>query len=512
MNRLSMPQTARSATLGILTLALHVTACSDRVVDPQDGPAVRLEIEGSTEEFGSDVIAGQYVVKFRGFELDDVAAVAEQIVRDQGGSLRFVYGHAIQGFSASLPSAGVEAIQGDPRVALVSPNRQYRIGGDRTVQEDPPWGLDRIDQRDLPLDGVYVYGPTGGGVTAYIIDSGIRFTHEEFEGPGGTTRAEFGFDAIGDGQNGADCNGHGTHVAGTLGGVTYGVAKEVTLVSVRVADCEGDTAVELIVAGVDWVSANHVHPAVANMSIWGPPDSVLDAAVVNSIQNGIFYSLIAGNAQGQDACNFSPGRVEQGMTAAASNSSDSRWDGSNIGPCVDLFAPGESILSAWWTSDTATRIDSGTSMAAPHVAGIAALYREVDPVASPPVVADTILSWATPDRLSNVGSGSPNLLAYSNPPPPAPPESVTISGPLEIQPDATCTWDAVVFGGDPPFDYLWTGEIDPWGTTDPSYTGGKDSGVIGDQFKIRVEVSNAGGLVTDEITVTEDPNAPICLM
>nr|5WSL_A Chain A, keratinase [Meiothermus taiwanensis WR-220]5WSL_B Chain B, keratinase [Meiothermus taiwanensis WR-220]5WSL_C Chain C, keratinase [Meiothermus taiwanensis WR-220] len=276
------------------------------------------------------------------------------------------------------------------------------------TQTGATWGLDRIDQRTLPLSGTFTYSNTGSGVNAYIIDTGIRVSHSEFGG-----RATAVFDAIGDGQNGNDCNGHGTHVAGTVGGTVYGVAKSVRLYAVRVLNCSGSGSNSGVIAGVDWVRQNARRPAVANMSLGGGASSALDTAVNNAINAGITFALAAGNSN-RDACQFSPARVTAGITVGATTSTDARASYSNYGSCLDLFAPGSSITSAWISSDTSTNTISGTSMATPHVAGVAALYLQSNPSASPATVRNAIVGNATSGVVSNAGRRSPNLLLYSN--------------------------------------------------------------------------------------------------
>ncbi|MGH9971146.1 MAG: S8 family peptidase [Pyrinomonadaceae bacterium] len=275
-----------------------------------------------------------------------------------------------------------------------------------TTQNNPTWGLDRIDQRDLPLNAQYNYTPTGAGVRAYVIDTGIRTSHSQFGG-----RASAVYDAFG--GTGQDCNGHGTHVAGTIGGSTYGVAKGALLRAVRVLDCNGDGTDATVIGGVDWVAANRITPAVANMSLGGGASTMLDTAVQNMINASVTTAVAAGNDYGLDACGFSPGRVAAAITVGSSTSTDAKSDFSNIGTCLDLFAPGSSITSAWYVSNTATNTISGTSMATPHVAGVAALYLQNNSAASPATVRDQIVNTATTNHLTGIGAGSPNKLLYS---------------------------------------------------------------------------------------------------
>jgi subtilisin family serine protease len=302
-----------------------------------------------------------------------------------------------------MSEADALAISRDPRVAYVEEDAEMHA---IATQTSAPWGLDRIDQRDRPLSGTYTYTSTGSGVNAYVIDTGIRRTHADFGG-----RAFSGFTAINDGRGTTDCNGHGTHVAGTIGGGTYGVAKSVRLYAVRVLSCSGSGSTSGVIAGVDWVRANRVRPAVANMSLGGGASSSLDTAVRNSIAAGVTFAVAAGNSNA-NASNFSPARVSEAITVGSSTSSDSRSSFSNFGSVVDIFAPGSSIRSAWYTSDTATATLSGTSMASPHVAGAAARYLQTSPSASPSTVRNALVNTATTGRLSGIPTGTANRLLF----------------------------------------------------------------------------------------------------
>ena len=326
---------------------------------------------------------------------------------------------ALSGFVAEMDPATAATLAADPRVESVERDLPVSV---LATQSGAPWGLDRIDQRS-GTDGSFTYSTTASNVTAYIIDTGIKTGHVDFGG-----RATNGFDAFG--GNGQDCNGHGTHVAGTVGGSTYGVAKGVQLVGVRVLDCNGSGYNSGVIAGVDWVTANASGPSVANMSLGGGASSALDTAVRNSIASGVTYAVAAGN-ENQNACNVSPSRTAEALTVGATDTSDRRASFSNYGSCVDLFAPGVGIRSAWYTSNTATASISGTSMASPHVAGAAALYLAGNPGASPSQVSQAILSAVSQGVVSSANSANNDLLyttfgGGTNPPPP-PPSSLALS-------------------------------------------------------------------------------------
>ena len=387
----------------LIVSGLALGACQDAAgpLAPESAPGVAPVVPhfSKAAPAASERIAGQYIVVFDE-TVRDVPGLARQLAAAHGGSLGHVYGAALKGFSAKLPDAAAAALARNPHVVRVEQDQVMRAF---TTQSNATWGLDRVDQRDLPLSGSFTYTPTGAGVSVYIIDTGIRFDHTEFGG-----RAVSGYDVI-DGGTADDCNGHGTHVAGTVGGGTYGVAKGAKLVAVRVLGCDGSGTLSGVIAGIDWVTANHVKPALANMSLGGGASSSLDDAVRKSISKGVTYAVAAGNSNA-DACYYSPARVGEALTVGASTSSDARASFSNYGSCLDVFAPGESITSAWYSGSTATI--SGTSMASPHVAGVAALYLQGNPGASPSTVANAITSTATTERLTGV-SGSPNKLVYS---------------------------------------------------------------------------------------------------
>lgn len=338
-------------------------------------------------------------------------AVAQEHRTNYGVAATRVYGHALSGYAARLDSAQVRALRADRSVAAVVPDGIASIDD---TQTGAPWGLDRIDQRKLPLSGTFTYTRTGAGVTAYVIDTGIRITHTEFGG-----RARSGWDFVDGDADASDCNGHGTHVAGTIGGTTYGVAKRVALIAVRVLDCQGFGLWSDIIAGIDYVTADHQSgdPAVANMSLGGGANIAVDAAVRNSIADGVAYAVAAGNSN-FSACQFSPARVPEAMTVGASTSTDAKASFSNWGSCVDWFAPGQAITSSWATSDTASTTISGTSMASPHTAGVAAQLLQGDPSASPASIAKSIQSTATSKRISGLDRrlypGTPNLLLFTS--------------------------------------------------------------------------------------------------
>ncbi|MFG2059943.1 S8 family peptidase [Micromonospora sp. NPDC048871] len=358
----------------------------------------------------SNAISGSYLVVLRSDAVGTAgssaarAAVpdrASALVKRYGGSVSDVFSAALTGFSVKMTAAQAARLAANPAVEYVEQDQKITLAA---TQTNPTWGLDRIDQRNRPLSGTFTYPNTATNVRAYIIDTGIRTTHGQFGG-----RATWGTNTVD--SNNTDCNGHGTHVAGTVGGSTYGVAKGVRLIAVKVLNCSGSGTTTGVINGVNWVTANAVKPAVANMSLGGGVSSTLDNAVANSIRAGISYAVAAGNSNA-NACNSSPARTSTAITVGSTTSTDARSSFSNYGSCVHIFAPGSSVLSAYHTSNTATSTLSGTSMAAPHVAGAAALVLSANPSWTPAQIKTYLVNNATTGVVTSPGSGSPNRLLY----------------------------------------------------------------------------------------------------
>lgn len=392
-------------TLGVAAIAAvgSVLALPQAVAAQPEGPIVA--------ESAPNAVQDSYIVVLKNtMTSSEVGGRAGDLASRYAAKIGFTYRAAFKGFSASMTKQQAKRLAADPAVAYVEQDRTVQVLADQL--NPPSWGLDRVDQADLPLNSKYSYSTDASNVTAYVIDTGINYNHADFGG-----RASFGFDAFTDGQNGKDCQGHGTHVSGTVGGATYGVAKNVKLKAVRVLNCAGGGSVSTEAAGVDWVTANAVLPAVANMSLYtgnvNEPSRVLDDAVRASIGRGITYVVAAGNFN-DDSCKYSPQRVTETINVMATARTDARASFSSYGTCSDLFAPGQDIVSASYNNNTGSATMSGTSMASPHVAGAAALYLADNPAKTPAEVHAAIIAQATPNKVTNPGANSANRLLRTN--------------------------------------------------------------------------------------------------
>ncbi|WSN36999.1 S8 family peptidase [Streptomyces uncialis] len=367
-------------------------------------PAHAAPAEGTVLAAGSPTaVKDSYIVTLKkDAGLRASTPQGKKLISGYGGTVRTTFRSALNGFTATLSATEARRLAADPKVASVEQNQRVRV---QATQTNAPWGLDRIDQAARPLNGTYTYPDSAGtGVTAFVIDTGVRISHSQLTG-----RAGNGYDAIEGDTVAQDGNGHGTHVATTIAGSTYGVAKKARIVAVRVLDNNGSGTTAGVIAGVDWVTRNHSGPSVANMSLGGGASTTLDNAVRNSIASGVTYAVAAGNS-GVNASSTSPARVTQAITVGATSNTDAKASWSNFGSVLDLFAPGVSITAGWHTGDSATNTISGTSMAAPHVAGAAAVYLSSRPTATPAQVSTALVNGATNSVVTTPGSGSPNKL------------------------------------------------------------------------------------------------------
>ncbi|QSQ22669.1 S8 family serine peptidase [Pyxidicoccus parkwayensis] len=393
-------------TQAVSVISLLAAACGP-VPDAQETDSEQL---GHSAQMirRAQAVPNEYIVVLRDSTQEvrqqGAANIARELVSLNGGRVLRTYEHSIHGFLANMSEVEAQRLLSDSRVAYVQENGLIHVSA---TQTNATWGIDRIDQRDLPRNSSYTYNVDGTGVHAYVIDTGIRLTHTEFTG-----RLGNGYDFIDNDSDPSDCYGHGTHVSGTLGGTTWGVAKKVTLHGVRVLDCTGYGNDAQVIGGIDWVAANHIKPAVANMSLGDVGIQAIDDATERLIAAGVTTVVSAGN-DSANACNYSPARTPNAITVGSTTSSDARSSFSNYGTCVDIFAPGSSITSASNSSNTGSTSMSGTSMASPHVAGAAALYLSANPTATPAQVRDALVNNATPNKVTSPGTGSPNKLLYT---------------------------------------------------------------------------------------------------
>lgn len=404
-------------------LAVALAACQDSPLpvtpvslspEPREHSVTQMQVADELPHIPlngvpGQVVPDQYIVRLKS-GVTAVSPIARRIARVHGARVGFIYESALKGFSARMPAAVAARLARDPMVEYIEPDRV--VTSDGGAQNNAPWGLDRINQTSLPLSNTYSWVKDGAGVRIYIIDSGVRITHQDFLSTSGASRAQYSWDFVDNDATASDCAGHGTHVAGIAAGKTYGVAKYAYIRAVRVLNCTAIGTTSNVIAGVEWVTANHISPAVANMSLGGAYSASLDLAVFTSIASGVTYVVSAGNGS-IDACLRSPASTSMAITVMSSASDDSRSSFSNYGPCADIYAPGSSVKSAYNTSDAATAIMSGTSMAAPHVAGVAAQYLSSGLLPLPSVIAARILAAATSGKITGNFFGTSNLLLHS---------------------------------------------------------------------------------------------------
>ena len=325
------------------------------------------------------------------------------------GKIKFIYQHAFQGIAVQIPQnveqEFVRILKLNPTVSLIEKDQVFKSNA--TTQTNATWGLDRSDQRNLPLNSTYNADGNAQGVPVYVVDTGVLASHQDFAG-----RVKAGYTAVSDGNGTTDCNGHGTHVAGTIAGTKYGIAKSASIIPVRVLDCNGSGTTSTVIAGLDWVASQNPRNAVVNLSLGGGTSTALDDAINRVVNKDIVVVVAAGN-NNADACNYSPSRVPAAITVGATTNQDQRANYSNYGKCLDVFAPGSNITSDWYSSNTATATASGTSMASPHVAGLAAILRAIYTGENVPQITNRILNKATTNKVTDSQTGSPNRLLYT---------------------------------------------------------------------------------------------------
>ncbi len=482
-------RTSLATTGAVLVLAL--AACQG------DSPTAPSEPKPSPAVAGTDQ---GLIVVFKA-DVTDVPGLARRLVTDHGGSLRFTYQHAIKGFAARFPAAAADGLRRNPHVSYVEPDAEMRIVGTQT--NPPSWGLDRVDQLDLPLSSSYTYASTAATVNVYILDTGVRRTHSEFGGRVQYIPSQKSGNFVLDGNtNAEDCHGHGTHVAGIAAGATYGIAKGAKIWAGRVLNCVGSGQLSEVIAGIDWITGNGQRPAVVNMSLGGSEAQSVADAVENSITAGFNYAVAAGNGDPffgfpQDACVVSPANAPSALTTGATDVTDNEGSFSNYGSCVDILAPGVDITSAWLTSDNATLTLSGTSMATPHVTGAVALYLAAHPSATPAQVADAIRSNATPNTIVlNIFSelfGTANRFLYTG---------FITGGPANQPPTASFTFTCAELG----CSFDGTGSSDTDGTISTyAWTFGDGAAETG---ATPSHTYSTGGTYGVTLTVTDNAGAP----